>query len=138
MALVAQFAPAWDSSNRAQLVSAWADDAPGIQVWDDFDRSSIDASLSTVGIDTDGVDLVTLRCRMQICESISLAPRWLEPFGKVTGVLGKQPRFLFEPYSITSGDNRNHQTWVSTQFPHYSYDAVTWYPFGSKAYLTTL
>ncbi|MCO6443625.1 MAG: hypothetical protein J5J04_06020 [Anaerolineae bacterium] len=139
MAIVAQLAPAWDGSSRAQLASAWADDAlSGIVVWDDFDRSSVDASLSTVGIDTDDVELVTLRCRMQYCNSIGSAPRWLEPFAKVTGVQGLRPRFVFEPYASTGGDNRNTQTWLSTQYPHFSYDGINWQPFGGKSYTTRL
>jgi len=107
-----------------------------ITVHDDFERSSVNAGLSTVTVDVDDVQLVTLNCRMQYCVGMGLAPRWLEPLARVSGVLGKQPRFEFVPYQQVGGDNRNHQTTGSAQYPHWSYDGVNWVPFGTKTYST--
>lgn len=97
-----------------------------IQIYDDFERSSINAALSTVSTDTDGKPLITLQQRLQTVNSMG-TNRWMEPFAKVTGVLGLNPRFQIVPYAGGSGDNRNQQTWRAPMRGHYSYDGLTWY-----------
>lgn len=141
MAIVAQLAPAWDGSGRAQLASAWAEEAEsGIQIHDDFERCSINAALSSVGVsdfasdDGETVPLITMRQRLQVCTSMGANARWMEPYGKITGVLGLRPRVEIVPF----GDGSNHQTWNAAQWGHYSYDGLTWHPIATKTYATRL
>jgi len=114
---------------------------PTIAIWDDFERASINAALSSIGVsdisgDEAGTPLVTLRQRLQTVSSLG-NNRWLEPCAKLTGVLGLRPRIEIVPYG-TSGDNRNHQTWTGAQRAHYSYDGETWYPIAAKTYSARL
>ena len=141
MAIVAQLAPAWDGSGRAQLASAWAEEAEsGIQIHDDFERCSINAALSSVGVsdfasdDGETVPLITMRQRLQVCTSMGANALWMEPYGKITGVLGLRPRVEIVPF----GDGSNHQTWNAAQRGHYSYDGLTWHPIATKTYATRL
>jgi hypothetical protein len=103
-----------------------------IVIEDDFERSSINASLSSVTTDTDDVVLVKLWARRQTVTGTGTNV-WLEPVGRVTGVNGKRPRFEIEPYETTGGTDRNHQSWLSTQRGHWSYDGETWTAFDTTS-----
>lgn len=143
---VTGFAPGITQTNvisaatGAVVVNGFAptvDQMGAITVDDDFERSSINASLSEVSLDTDGVTLIKLYARSQITVSLAATPRWLEPVGRVAGVDGLRPRFEFVPFSTGGGSGFSFQSWSTPQRPHFSYDGLTWEPFDAKTVSST-
>lgn len=126
----AQLVKQYDSSSRAQFVGQYAEES-AIQVIADFGRASVNASLSEVTTDTDDVLLIKLSARLQTTGGST--NRWIEPVAKITGIDGLRPRIEIVPYQSTAGTGRNHQTWLSSQRGHYSYDGETWIPFDTTA-----
>lgn len=93
-----------------------------------FERSSVNAALSTVGIDIDDLLLFTLSARLT--DTGTGLDRWLEPVARIAGVDGQRPRIEIVPYeTVGGGDGENHQTWFNSQRGHFSYDGETWQPF---------
>ena len=127
--------PAIAVSSLVRTITPASVALPSIKIHDDFERCSIDLSLSSVSTDTDDVPLVSLQARRQTSTIGTM--RWLEPVAKLTGVLGLQPRIEINPFQSTAGDYRNHQTWWTQQRAHYSYDGENWIPISSKLVAST-
>lgn len=106
-------------------VALLAGPSAGIVIHDDFERSSINAAMSSVEMHSDGTEIVVLEQRLQTVSGMG-TDRWLEPVARVSGLLGKRVRFKIVPYGISPADGRNHQTWYSAMRGHFSYDGINW------------
>ena len=86
MALVAQFAPAWDGASRAQFVPAWIEDAVPLVLVTDIDAGNVSQSLSTVSDPTSAAPVISLAHR-------SDAGSWRHLLFALDGAAGKRPVF---------------------------------------------
>lgn len=114
MALVAQFASAWDSSNRAQFVPAWAEDAAPLVLITEMDTGNVSASLSSVTDPESASPVLWLDRRPD-------AANWRHFLFAVEGAEGKTPVFRFN--LATKWDR---ETPSADYLPVWTQDFVTW------------
>ena len=95
-----------------------------IKISDDYERSSVNASLSSVTGSGDAA-VITIKPRYQYSE-IVYGNRWWEFSARIDGVNGTRPTFTVLDYE--SGKLFGYP-WESGHRCHFSYDRETWYPF---------
>lgn len=118
------------SGDAAATATATADVSvtSSIAVAADFERSSINAALSSVSGSGDDA-IITLRPRVQESEVVSSQTRWLHPLAKITGVNGIRPTFRFNRYRADVDGGYHYTAWDAGRKPMFSYDLETWFYF---------
>ncbi len=102
--------------------------ATTIVIEDNFERSSVNTSLSSVTGAGDAA-VIVLRPRVQESEVVSSQTRWMHPLAKITGVNGARPTFRFNRYRPDVDGGYHYSGWDATRRPMFSYDLETWYYF---------
>lgn len=112
--------------------SGFAADIVTIAIKDDYERSSVNLSGSSVTGAGDSA-VIVIKPRVQESEVKSSQTAWLEPSAKITGINGVRPTFRFSDYASTWTDGKYHGTpWGTGRRPMYSYDRLTWNYFDTQ------
>lgn len=124
-------------SGDAIFDASYADAAPAVTLREDYERSSVNLSGSSVaGVGDDA--LISIKPRLQESEIISSTSRWMEPSVRVDGVADIRPTFRLLDYTTSPAPGGYHGApWVSTRRPMYSYDRVTWHYFDTQTVAAT-
>jgi hypothetical protein len=99
--------------------------AHAITISDNFDRSSVNVSLSSSSGSGDDA-IISIKPRYQESEITGSTGRWWEFSARIDGVNGFRPSLVVQDYR--SGYLFGHP-WDSGHRCHFSYDRITWYPF---------
>lgn len=105
-----------------------ASTAPAIVIRDDYERSSVKLSGSSVtGSGDDAV--IIIEPRVTESEILSSETRWGNPSARIDGVNGIRPTFTFSRYFQGNGGYHGGEVWGAPQRCFFSYDRIAWVPF---------